>query len=852
MKKLVVFVIFLISNQCILGQIKISSIVQDAKTFAPLAFASVTIIDEKKGTTTDIDGKFIIWAKDKNSKIKVSYLGYQPKTIEVKDLVDKILLNPLSRRLEDVVVDNKINLAHRIIDSFLFNKKNNNPLNYKSFSYNVYTKAGIAGEDYFWREIIDKVDTVFVDSSNFKQYLIRNDSLLKKMTPKELAIKKQKDSLENIQKIKDSISEQLIRKNYIVFTESYTQKYFKYPNRHKEIVLATKFSGIDKANFSFTSSNFQPFGLYTNFIDMLGKSYQSPLAASCKKDYRFFLKDILINNDDTTFIITYKPKKGKKFLGLEGTIFINSNSWGLEDFIAQPYKDTGKLMSFKLQQKYTLINKKWFPQQFNTIINKRDSKNDSSIIYWDSKSYFSNIKIDEAIENRVFDDVALDYNDNAGEVEDSLWRKYRVDTLDKKGANTYEAYTLIPEEAKKVFNKFPRILEAIAAQSIPWGKFNIPIKHFFAVNQYEKFRIGFGLITNNHFSKHFNLGANIAYGFGDKSLKYGALASYYLSKKRSTSLTFSFKQDVEEPGLVNYFKENDLTTFKTFRNLLVENMDSVQEFKLAFSTKLNGKLKFDTWLSKQQRNQGFSNYTFQLDNGIYTQAFTNTEYGMGIKYAINETYTKLGSVKILKHPATTQFLLNYTKGLSNFLNGDLSYDKVAFQFNHKFNTRIFGETKWQLLGGKIWGNVPYSLLFNTLASNGTRYRLISPYIQNHFQTVGLYEFTSDRLLQFSWEQNFGSLIFKPNSLKFKPEISLTTNIAYGWLQNKTIHKNINLKSIEDGLFESGVILKNLFRTNIADFYYLGLGIGAFYRYGANSNDSFKDNVSFRFAMSVDF
>lgn len=843
-----------------IAQQKISGIVKDAKTQQPLAFASVQIINSKAGVTTDIDGKFAIAVSDKDKEIKVSFLGYKTKIIPITATKLTILLDQNIKQLDDVILDNKTNPAHRIIDSFLLYKNLNNPTKYNTYQYNAYTKAGIAGEDYFWREVVDKIDSIQPKRDTIKLTPAQIEKLKSRM-PKPLdsagiAKKKIKDSLQKIQDYKDSISDQIIRKNYVVFTESYTQKYFKAPNRHKETVLATKFSGINEANFSFTSNNFQPFGMYDNFIVMIGNAYQSPLTNGCKTDYRFSLKDVILNGSDTTFIIQYQPKRKKNFIGLKGFIHINSKHWALENIYAQPNKDSSKLMSFKINQQYTLVNDKWFPKQLNTIINMRDRKNDSSMLYWDSKSYFTNIKINEPIANKVFDDVVLDYADDAGNKPDSNWNTFRQDTIDKKGASTYTAYSMIPDEAKKEFNKLPKIMEALALQAIPWGMVDVPINNILDVNQYEQVRLGFGIRTNPKFSKHITLASNVAYGFGDKSFKYGVSAGYIVSKKRSTSFTLSFKQDLEEPGFNPYFKQNNfLLTGQGFRSFIANKMDSTKQWQIAFTSKPFGNLQVDMWGKNEVRNQGQSDYAFKKDNATdFEQQFTNTEIGIGLKYTIGETYTMLGRAKVLKSLPTSQLMLVATKGLPNVLKGNLDYNKVGFQFNHSFRTRKFGETKWQLNGGQIFGNVPYSLLFNSLSARleGERNRRFIIYTPGNFQTAGLYEFVSDKMLQFNWVQNFGSLFFTTKSNNFKPQFSLVNTVAYGWLSNKVVHKNLPIKTLEDGLYESGLVINDLYRLLYLKTFYLGFGVGVFYRYGANSLPQWQDNFSLKIATSISF
>ena len=92
------------------------------------------------------------------------------------------------------------------------------------------------------------------------------------------------------------------------------------------------------------------------------------------------------------------------------------------------------------------------------------------------------------------------------------------------------------------------------------------------------------------------------------------------------------------------------------------------------------------------------------------------------------------------------------------------------------------------------------------------------------------EFFSDKYIEFHLRQRFEVFDISDG---FKPQLSLVTRFAYGTLDDVTIHKNISFKTLEDGFLESGIEFEQLFQ---------GLGIGTYYRYGANQNAKWDDNL----------
>jgi hypothetical protein len=111
----------------------------------------------------------------------------------------------------------------------------------------------------------------------------------------------------------------------------------------------------------------------------------------------------------------------------------------------------------------------------------------------------------------------------------------------------------------------------------------------------------------------------------------------------------------------------------------------------------------------------------------------------------------MGRAKLRTKPATTELLLQVSKGLKNVFNGELDYTKAALRFSHSFQLKRFGKTSFRLEAGQVWGDVPYSYLFNTRATKAGK---VSVYVPDHFQTVGLYEFVSSSNVNLFVEHNF--------------------------------------------------------------------------------------------------
>jgi hypothetical protein len=817
---------------------KFSGVVYDGTSRLPLAFVSVAIKGTNTGTITDIDGQFSFNRLSPGTLLLISYIGYKTSEYKTGQATGpvSIFIERAPGQLEDVVVSSSENPAHRIIRLLQQNKKRNDPEQQSSFSYNAYTIAALAAGNRFWN--MNRSDTGKQKEQNLPA------GQLNKLAEKA------KDTAGDAQ---GAILAKRFRDNYLLVTESYTQRIYKFPGQSKETVLATRFSGLKNATFGVTTSDFQPFGFYKDYLLMNNKKYVSPVISGSISMYKFRLKETLLHENDTTYIISFEPRKGKNFSGLKGLLYVNSDGYAIENIQASPANETGMIFTFRLQQKYERVKGRWFPSQLNTMLSQKDLRTDSVLLYWDSRCYITNAEIGKPLTKSDFSDVQLEYHPRAGRQTDSAWALMRTDTLNEKSKLTYETFEMLPPRYKNTIEKVNKAFQVLAIEGIPWGKVDIPFKHIISgINKYESFRIGAGLQTNPLLSKWFSAGVYAGYGLRDKAFKYGGNLQFHFQQRTNTTLRFDYSRDITEPGNVDYFVRNgSVFSNQSLRNFQRSRMDSVQQFKINFSSKLRPFIQSDIWLLNEQRQPAAYEYVYDNNgSGKSFRRFRNTEIGIGFRFARGESFTRMGRSKVRTRSATTQFLFQLSKGLNSFLDGELDYTKAAIQISHKLTLKKLGETSLQLDAGVVWGQVPYSYLFNTRATNTGR--KLTLYVPNHFQTAGLYEFASSKTVSLFAEHNFGNLLFKPKNLSFRPEFILVQAISYGRLDNAAAHKFIAVKVPEKGLFESGLMIRNLYRRSILSFAYLGIGGGVFYRYGHYALPRSSDNWAFKWSISISF
>jgi hypothetical protein len=154
--------------------------------------------------------------------------------------------------------------------------------------------------------------------------------------------------------------------------------------------------------------------------------------------------------------------------------------------------------------------------------------------------------------------------------------------------------------------------------------------------------------------------------------------------------------------------------------------------------------------------------------------------------------------------------------------------------------------------GIVSGALPYAKLYTGIANmtNGSvqqRYFAIAD--RHSFETMRVNEFLSDRYMQFLFRQDLKTLLFRRNN--FAPHIELVTRAAWGDLRNPELHLNLPTARLNHGFFESGFEVNRLYSSKIGGFE-SALGLGFYYRYGANSLVGFENNFALKFTSKFIF
>lgn len=799
----------------------LSGRVTDARTQEPLPFVNITVNDGQFGTTSDIDGKFILNVKVAIKNMVFSYIGYESFSYQVNTPDDlKPLLKPLriklfeqSQNLREVVIKAGANPAHRIINLTVKNRNKNNPEKINSFKYKSYHKFHVNVED----------------------MPLRKDSVIARTI--------------------DSLDLELLNylsKRHLFLSESISERQYIAPNYNKETVLANKVSGFKNPSYAILAIEFQPFTFYKDYIELFGKQYLNPISKGSTEKYFFAMEDTVLIEKDTVYMISYTPLPDKNFEGLEGILYINTNKYAIQNIIASSPAKSDKMIGFRIEQKYDFLEDRfWFPSQLHTEVVFEKLKLDNRRYIGVAKSYLQDIELFPALRKRDFDEVTKIIHPLANKQNEDFWQSHRIEPLVPQEINTFSYLDSLGSRAK--LDRFVRASESFVFGRIPLkGFIDWDFQSLLNYNRYEGLRITASFFTNEKLNERYQIGAYLAYGTKDKAFKAGGSFAYQIHKKFDLKTGLTINTDVLEPGNLRLLEDYPIFSGISTRQFLTQRMDKVQNiaphiFLRPFRNAQFRLIFRKTWL---QSNYDYQYLTLGEDGSSVlgsTNKFNFSELNFQFFYSLGQEYLQIGSRKIFFKSKPPTISLTYTKGLE-ILGGQFEYNKLETKIEYDFSLRHLGKTSLKFQAGLVNGDVPYALLYNGLGTT----RNFPLWAKSHFQVMELYEFTADRFFSLMFQHEFPNILDKMKSQIFAPRLVLLTGFSYGSLKNKNVHEGISIKSMEKGYYESGLIIKDILRFNYANVVKVGLVGGIFYRYGAYRNEKLKENVAYRLGLGFTF
>lgn len=821
------FYLFFFFTLSLQAQFQINGVVKDADTKKALPFATITT---EKGTATisDVDGKFNLLLASQPETLTISYVGYTSQTISLfeQKAFFTLMLVPKTDELKEVVLSNQ-NPALAIIAKVIKQKKANDPEEkLKTFQYKTYNKLLVTANP---DSISGKIDTLFVNPTT-KDKIAKIDS-------------------------SDYKFKKIIDKQHLFLTEKVSQFQFEKPIL-KETIIGTKMAGFKEPIYEILGFGLQSASIYDDKYELFETKYKSPISENPFKEYRYKILDTTTISNREVIVIYFRNKISAK--GLEGLLYVDKENFavakavmrirgvlnitGIHEFnyipeenVWFPIRKNFKIIKGKSKEPTSILNGRI---EFSAENDESSSKrNASDFTYLASEMMVYDLKINTDLKIKK-SAIAIDVKPNANNREDSFWDENRKDSLDIRSQRTYVVLdSIVTKENIEKKIKFGR--KAINGY-LPFGPVDFDLRYLLSYNNYEGFRFGIGGVTNERFSKRFRLDGYTAYGLKDDDTKYHLGGAFRIGNFSNSWIGGSFTDDVREIASTSF--AIDKRVFKLYdpRPINISTFYNHRTWRAFIETKIIPKTE-SIWQISHSDIIPLFDYSFVYGGNVYRR-FEMTTAMFSIQWNPFSDFMQTPNGKIEFEKRYPRFTFQFTKSLSNFLNNDFDFGKIDARIDYEKKYLNGQKSAVLIQAGYVFGALPLLYLYNTSPNNLTKDKLLQRITiagKNSFETMYFNEFFSSEFVMLQLKHGFKRLeLFK----KVKPSFVLVTRMAWGDLKNPERHVGIEYKTLNQGFFESGVELNQIYK---------GFGLTTFYRYGPNQKADFEDNIAVKLSFVLD-
>ncbi|MBO6026135.1 MAG: carboxypeptidase-like regulatory domain-containing protein [Bacteroidales bacterium] len=722
MKSLLSILLCLCSLSLFSQHYHVAGKVVDAKNRQPIAFVNIVVNDGRFGGMSDIDGKYEINATEPVKTVRFSCLGYIPveKTLGTGDTRLNVSLQPTSFELGEVTIEAGENPAHRIIDSVMAHRKENNPNALDSYRYHIYD------------QMVFTVDS----TAPFFDSLFQNSDLM--------------------------------------IMETYSEVLYRSPDQLRQNVLGTKMSGSKNAQVVYLASKMQSSSFYDETVNVAGTDYVNPISRNSKNHYFFTLETVSpAGNADSLYVISFHPMRGSTFKGLRGTMTIHSDGWALQNVKAAP-NDEGNVFKINIQQLYQKIDGQWFPKQLNTnlVFPGIQAAVDGSAypMVAIGKSYVSDVELHPALSKRSFSEIEVMVHEDAAYRDDAFWTQHRIDSLTERILNTYHLMDSLTR-GNDIFDRMLNFTNKLMEEStIGVGPVDLDIGRMLKLSMFRGWYFGLHLSTNDRLSRHFRISGFGGYWTKLHDFDYGGEAKWLIARQRQMELGVRYAHKSTAIGEFSGFGDGgSILSENNYRFTFYENVLTRGNYtEVFYNTRFARHFKAFLTLGSYQKN-----YYLQPFDTLPTARFTTAE--VKLRFAFREKFVSTTSGIQSYGTDYPVIWLSYQRSIKGFWGGEYGFERIKFQLEKDFQTRYVGKSSVLLQAGYASKSCPMMETFTPIAS----YEPFGLYSPGSFATMREGEFFSDRFVSLFLCHDFQGRLWSPRTEWFKPQLSLVTNAGWG-------------------------------------------------------------------------
>lgn len=774
-------VFFLFLGTFLFSQTKISGSIIDEKNQKPLIGVEIFINNKEKSEIITQNSQFQIQSDSgistatfikKNFKTEIlNFENAQFENLVVKMQPEKV------EQIQEVVIakinkkkyrNKKENPAYAIMQEVWKRKKTNGLANYKDYQFKEYEKIEIG---------LNNIDSAFMEKKIFNQLEFVFDYADSANFSKKLTLP-------------------------VFFNETIFKTYGKNKPEKKEnkVIIANKFSGFNNNELiaSTAKNQFKDVNLYDNTLNFFNIGFPSPVGSDGFATYEYEITDSISVNGTDSFVIKYFPKR-KEVLAFQGSLYISKDTYNV---VRATLKSTNKInvnfvngiymeMEYDSPNDTIFLPKKTYTELEMSIFNK---KKDAKGVLFKRTDIYSDYLFDQNFSDALLTDKQQTLSDNNLTKPDEYWETERDEPLLESEKKVYSMVS----ELEKV-PKFKRIVKTVeilqsgyvnAWKAIDFGD----IFSVYGNNEVEGDRIRIGARTYFSANDMWRIAGYTAYGFKDKKWKYGIEGRYMFNRENRATIGFGSRNDVIQLGAQLTNDDGIMTrsfaSSSIFASGTNASLSNVKQHNFFFS--LQPAKNFEVRLDATSMNIKSANpLNFNLDfykNSVLKSELNDFHTTFSLIANPGAKFSQYGVDRYSFTTLNPTFVLKFTHGFENVLDGDFDYNKLQFLYSQPIILGNLGRTNVNLEAGKNFDTVPLALQ-NIIPGNQS-YSLVS----NTFALLKYYEFVADAYTTLDVEHHFQGkiLAFIPLIKKLKFREVVFWRGAYGTLSDAS--KNINFEN----------------------------------------------------------
>jgi hypothetical protein len=701
------------------------------KDSSQLQDAAITIKGTSEGTVTKRDGTYNLKSAEVGDTIIITKVAFEP----LQFIVQKAGTQPMQLlqikqgQLQEIRVTKKGSIITRIMNKVQARKPENNPFNEPALETTVYNT--IAVRLYEFQQIKNVAPLV---QKIIKEYREANPTADTSYIP-------------------------------VFLSEAVSDNFYKNkPQLNKEIIKNTQVRTIgistDDVVNDVIGNSFQVVNFYNEYVRILGKDFVSPISNAWKANFFYgYLGEEEVDGR-TCYHLSYSPIN-KRDVAFTGEMWIDTSSYAIYKINAKldEKANLNFIKDFAIEQYFDIPKgyDKLFPTESVLDIGLAPTKKAKLGM----KAHISNscivVKKAEPKED-AFYVPSIERLPESITKNDTFWTQVRSYSEASEIKTTLAQiksleHTPTVEFADKLF-RFVVGGWAPTRKTLQFG----PYFSLIAPNNVEGIRNSIGFRARDILNKNASVSGYVAYGHKDKKIKWGAEASYIVSRKPWIVLNAKAEHDIRRIGLTNF-----QLTENTLAGQLFALSNHIGNLRRAYETKsyVLG-IKHDIApgishrvLAVHETFDPLYNFRYfeHVPAGAANREATHIDFAeinYELRYSKGEVLVRHNTKRALKLKKNRDgfiYVFRYTYGQAGD-NYKYQYHKFYGEISRNIRAYKYGAGEMILYGGYTPSSVPYPLLFTQVGNESPVYGKYA------FNTMRFFEFTTDKYVALFYNHNF--------------------------------------------------------------------------------------------------